>query len=95
MLLLVFLKIGYATECTFSTFTPIPQGVIVIHAEDLRRDIHRFQTGLQHRYFLWISRNFQEQKSNYVLNPVGCQQTDGFSGAEYKLEWNIGIFPAS
>ena len=28
-----------------STFTPIRQDVIVINAEDLRRDIHGFQTG--------------------------------------------------
>ena len=31
----------YAT----STFTPIRQGVIVIHVEDVCRDIHGFQTG--------------------------------------------------
>ena len=49
-----FWKIDYATKCEFSTFMPIRQGVIVIHAEDLQHDIHRFQTGFSVLYFVWL-----------------------------------------
>ena len=34
----------------FSTFTPIRQDVIVIHADDLRRGIHGFQTSLAKKF---------------------------------------------
>ena len=48
-----FWKIDYATRCRFSNFTLIRQGVIVIHAKNLRRDIHGFQTGL-HVMIRWV-----------------------------------------
>ena len=44
----MFWKIGYATSrqlLCHVNFYANSQGVIVIHAEDLRRDIHGYQTG--------------------------------------------------
>ena len=80
MLLLVFLKIGYATECTFSTFTPVAQGFIVIHAEDLRRDIHRFQTGLQHRCFSVNIAKFSRTKIQLRVKSRGVP-------ADWWVQW--------
>ena len=44
-------QISYAMKCWFSTLTPIHQDVIVIHAEDLWRDIHGFQNGIHVNLF--------------------------------------------
>ena len=67
-----------------STFTPIRQGVIVIHAEDLRCDIHGFQTS---EYWtsikikismISVSKGYEIKTKKEATGAMTTAKNDGF-----------------